>query len=81
MVTVWNTQSHSLRKKREANDGNRSGPRNEARFHRNLRTAADVLGTIDYANLSPIRQDFKAWAEDLVEATRSEISQLQASNP
>jgi hypothetical protein len=46
----------------------------------NLRTAAEVLGVTDYADLAHIRDKLSAWAEDLSEATRLEISKHRNRN-
>lgn len=81
LITVWNVESQSLRKHERrtievvASIGMTPGCTG------NLRTAAEVLGVTDYADLSPIRQELKVWAGGLFEATRLEISQRRGTNP
>jgi len=79
LITIWNVQSHLLRKNERrtievvTSIGMKPGSTG------NLRTAAEALGVTDYADLSPIRQELKVWADSLFEATRAELSQRRAS--
>lgn len=46
----------------------------------NIRTAADVLGVTNYADLSPLRKDLQAWAEGLFEKARLQFGQRSGRN-
>jgi hypothetical protein len=78
MITVWNVKSHSLRKQERRTIEVVSSIGMKPGSTGNLRTAAEVFGVTEYADLSPIRQELKVWADDLLEATRLEISQRRS---
>jgi hypothetical protein len=77
VVTIWNVQSRSLSKNERRTIEIVASLGMKPNSTGNLRTATDVLSVTDYSDLSPIRQDLKSWADDLVEA----ISQLRAPHP
>jgi len=81
LITVWNVQSRSLRKNEQQTIEVVTSIGMKPGCTGNLRTAAEVLGVTDYADLSPIRQDLKVWADDLVEATRVEVSRRCGTSP